>query len=82
VIDEGLDVVVEGEAVAVGDPARLQQVDDSFAAKSLLREVAKVLYADLRDGTSIAEDGTNLLYGLGILIVIAPSSAPGLTPPM
>ena len=62
VIDEGLDVVVEGEAVLVSDPARLKQVAESFAAKYLPRDGAKVFHSDLRDGTFIAEDGTNLLY--------------------
>ena len=42
-LQEGLDVVVEGEAVLVSDPARLQQVADEFAAKYVPREGAKGL---------------------------------------
>jgi general stress protein 26 len=61
VLDEGLDVVVEGESVSVSDPARLQQVAGSFAAKYLPREGAKVFHAGLRDG-SFLTDGATLLY--------------------
>ncbi len=34
-MDHGLDVVIEGEAVAVTDPAELRRVADAFAAKYL-----------------------------------------------
>lgn len=61
VLDEGLDVVVEGDAVSVSDPARLQQVAEAFAAKYLPREGAKVFHAGLRDG-SFLTDGTTMLY--------------------
>jgi nitroimidazol reductase NimA-like FMN-containing flavoprotein (pyridoxamine 5'-phosphate oxidase superfamily) len=61
-LDEGLDVVVEGEAMLVGDPARLQHVADGFAAKYVPREGAKVFHSDLRDGTFIVDGGTTLLY--------------------
>jgi nitroimidazol reductase NimA-like FMN-containing flavoprotein (pyridoxamine 5'-phosphate oxidase superfamily) len=62
VLDEGLDIVVEGEAVSVSNPARLQRVADGFAAKYLPREGAKVFHSELRDGTFIAADGNTLLY--------------------
>ncbi|MGZ6546183.1 MAG: pyridoxamine 5'-phosphate oxidase family protein [Actinomycetota bacterium] len=62
VLDAGLDVVVEGEAVSVEDPERRQQVADGFAAKYLPREGAKIFHAGLRDGSFVAEGGTNLLY--------------------
>lgn len=63
VLDEGLDVVVEGEAVSIGDPALLAHVADAFAAKYLPRVGAKVFHAGFRDGTFLT-DGTTLLYAL------------------
>lgn len=59
---EGLDVVVEGDAMSVTDPVRRRMVADAFAAKYLPREGAKVFHSDLRNGTFIADDGGNLLY--------------------
>jgi nitroimidazol reductase NimA-like FMN-containing flavoprotein (pyridoxamine 5'-phosphate oxidase superfamily) len=63
-LDDGLDVVVEGEATLVSDLAPLRRVADGFAAKYLPRQGANVFHAELRDGTFIAEGGTNLLYEL------------------
>jgi nitroimidazol reductase NimA-like FMN-containing flavoprotein (pyridoxamine 5'-phosphate oxidase superfamily) len=61
VLDDGLDVVVEGEATLVDDTTRFQHVADVFAAKYLPREGASVFHADLRGGTFII-DGKVLLY--------------------
>lgn len=61
-LESGLDVVVEGEAVSIEDPARREQVAEVFAAKYLPREGAKFFHASLRDGSFLSEDGTNLLY--------------------
>ena len=62
VLDAGLDVVVEGEAVPVGDPERRRAVADGFAAKYLPREGAKIFHADMRDGSFLGEGSTNVLY--------------------
>ncbi|MEO8423676.1 MAG: pyridoxamine 5'-phosphate oxidase family protein [Actinomycetota bacterium] len=61
-LDEGLDVVVEGEATLLGDAARLKQVADAFATKYLPRLGAHPFHPALRDGTFIAEGGENLVY--------------------
>jgi len=61
-LEDGLDVVVEGEATLINDPTRLRLVADGFAAKYLPREAAKDFHAGLRDGVFIAEGGTTLLY--------------------
>lgn len=60
-LDRGLDVVIEGEATVVSDPARSRQVARGFAAKYLPREGAKVFHAGLREDTFIV-DGKTLLY--------------------
>jgi nitroimidazol reductase NimA-like FMN-containing flavoprotein (pyridoxamine 5'-phosphate oxidase superfamily) len=62
VLDAGLDVVIEGEAVLVGDRERRQQVADGYAAKYLPRESAQILHAGIRDGSFLGEGGTNLLF--------------------
>jgi nitroimidazol reductase NimA-like FMN-containing flavoprotein (pyridoxamine 5'-phosphate oxidase superfamily) len=61
-LDAGLDVVVEGEAVSVGDQERRRQVADGYAAKYLPREAAKIFHAGLRDGSFLGEGGGNLLF--------------------
>jgi nitroimidazol reductase NimA-like FMN-containing flavoprotein (pyridoxamine 5'-phosphate oxidase superfamily) len=61
-LDEGLDVVVEGDAFAVADPVQRQRVADRFAEKYLPRERASVFHEGLRDGTFITEDRTTVLY--------------------
>lgn len=60
-LDEGLDVVIEGEATLVSDPARSRQVARGLAAKYLPREGAKVFHTSLREDTFIV-DGKTLLY--------------------
>jgi nitroimidazol reductase NimA-like FMN-containing flavoprotein (pyridoxamine 5'-phosphate oxidase superfamily) len=60
-LDQGLDLVIEGEATIVSDPARSQQVARAFAARYLPREGAKVFHAGLREDTFIV-DGKTLLY--------------------
>ncbi len=62
VLDAGLDLVVEGEAVPIDDPERRQWAADGFAAKYLPREGAKIFHADIRDGSFLGEGGTNLLF--------------------
>jgi Pyridoxamine 5'-phosphate oxidase len=56
-ISEGLDIVVEGEAVRVGDDARLRQIADAYVAK----------YGDewrfgVRDGAFAHEAGIALVF--------------------
>lgn len=60
-LDEGLDVVVEGESAAVSDAARLRKVADALAAKYLPREGANVFHDGLREHTFIV-DGKTLLF--------------------
>jgi nitroimidazol reductase NimA-like FMN-containing flavoprotein (pyridoxamine 5'-phosphate oxidase superfamily) len=61
-LEEGLDVVVEGEAALVSDPVRLQQVADGFAAKYVPREGVKTWHFALRDGAFIVDDSKTLLF--------------------
>jgi hypothetical protein len=62
VMDEGLDIIVEGDAISVTDPVRRRMVSDAFGSKYLPREGAGFLHDDLRGGTFIPEEGGNLLY--------------------
>jgi hypothetical protein len=61
---EGLDVVVEGEAVQVSDEARLQRVADRYASKY-------DWHYTVRDGAFYGEGGRALVYE------VAPATAFG-----
>ena len=61
-LDAGLDLVVEGEAVVVGDPELRRRVADGFATKYLPREAAEVFHPDMRDGTFLGEASSDMLY--------------------
>jgi nitroimidazol reductase NimA-like FMN-containing flavoprotein (pyridoxamine 5'-phosphate oxidase superfamily) len=56
-MDEGLDLVVEGEAVNVRDEARLQRVADAYVAK-----YGEVWRFDVRDGAFHHDAGTALVF--------------------
>ncbi len=61
-LEDGLDVVIEGEAVRVSEPTPLRRVAAAFAAKYLPRDAASVFHEGLRDGTFITEGGTTALF--------------------
>src|SRR5437870_10343883 len=50
VLDEGLDLVVEGEASLLSDEAGLHRVADRFASKYVARERAKAWRFSVREG--------------------------------
>jgi nitroimidazol reductase NimA-like FMN-containing flavoprotein (pyridoxamine 5'-phosphate oxidase superfamily) len=56
----GLDVVVEGDAILVSDPERLRAVGEGFSEKYLPRKAAEVFHAELRDGTFVG--GETVLF--------------------
>jgi len=69
-LDAGLDVVVEGEAVRIGDDARLQRIADAYVSK----------YGDqwrfgVRDGTFVHGDPEDSL--VAIVFEVAPRTAFG-----
>ena len=61
-LEDGLDVVIEGEALRVTEPTPLHNVAGAFAAKYLPRDAASVFHEGLRDGTFITEGGTTALF--------------------
>ena len=56
-MDEGLDIVVEGEAVNVRDEARLKRLADAYVAK-----YGSTWQFDVRDGAFAHGDSTALVY--------------------
>jgi general stress protein 26 len=65
-LDQGLDVVVEGEAVAVHDEARLERLAAAYEAK-----YGSDWHFDVRDGAFQGDGGEALVFG------VAPSAAFG-----
>src|SRR4029077_18218438 len=61
-LEDGLDVIIEGEAVRVTEPTPLHRVADAFAAKYLPRDAAGVFHEGLRDGTFVTENGPTVLF--------------------
>ncbi len=61
-LDEGLDLVVEGEASLVSDEAGLHRVAESFASKYVAREGAKVWRFAVREGAFYVDGGMTLMY--------------------
>lgn len=57
ILAEGLDLVVEGDAVQVSDEAKLQRVADGYAAK-----YGPPFHFTVRDGVFYGEGGEVLLY--------------------
>ena len=58
-LDEGLDLVVEGDAVAVRDDARLQRIADAYEAK-----YGSDWHFDVRDGAFHSEGGPGLVFAV------------------
>jgi nitroimidazol reductase NimA-like FMN-containing flavoprotein (pyridoxamine 5'-phosphate oxidase superfamily) len=58
-IDEGLDVVVEGEAMRIDDDARLCQLADAYVAK-----YGEGWRFDVRDGAFVHEGGTAIVFAV------------------
>jgi nitroimidazol reductase NimA-like FMN-containing flavoprotein (pyridoxamine 5'-phosphate oxidase superfamily) len=65
-LDEGLDLVVEGEAVLVRDDARLQRIADAIESK-----YGSGWHFDVRDGAFHHQPGTAIVFE------VAPSTAFG-----
>jgi nitroimidazol reductase NimA-like FMN-containing flavoprotein (pyridoxamine 5'-phosphate oxidase superfamily) len=65
-LNEGLDLVVEGDAVEVSDEARLQQLADRYAAKY------EGWHFSVRDGAFYNEEG-----GRALVFEVAPKTAFG-----
>jgi hypothetical protein len=61
-LDEGLDMVVEGEATTVSDDAQLRRVAGTFNSKYVAREGAKVWDFAVHDGVFLVDGGACLLY--------------------
>jgi nitroimidazol reductase NimA-like FMN-containing flavoprotein (pyridoxamine 5'-phosphate oxidase superfamily) len=61
-LDEGLDLVVEGEARLVSDEARLRRVANGFSSKYVPREGAKPWQFAVREGVFYVDGGMTLLY--------------------
>jgi nitroimidazol reductase NimA-like FMN-containing flavoprotein (pyridoxamine 5'-phosphate oxidase superfamily) len=70
-LEEGLDVVVEGEAILVTDGPRLRRVSEAFASKYVPREGAKPWHFEVRRSTFFVDGGPCLLYE------VAPTTAFG-----
>lgn len=65
--EEGLDLVIEGDAVRVSDDAVLQRVADAYEAK-----YGSEWHFDVRDGTFNGQEGN-----VGLVFVVAPTTAFG-----
>ena len=66
---EGLDLVVEGDAVVVSDEARLRRVADAYASK-----YDPPFHFTVRDGAFYGEDGEG---GAAVVYQVAPTKAFG-----
>lgn len=56
-VEDGLDLVVEGDAVKVSDDGKLQQIADAYESK-----YGSEWHFDVRDGTFISDGGEALVY--------------------
>ena len=64
-LDEGLDLVVEGDAVAVRDDARLQRIADAYEAK-----YGSDWHFKVRDGAFHSQGGPGLVFAVAPATVI------------